>query len=95
MSNMISYITLFLLMVLSFYFSLTETAFTALNRIRIKSMIEDMPSTINGWIVHMLGKIPENNDSFKYENLTVAVSKVEHRRALECIVTVGNIIKTM
>jgi len=52
--------------------------------------IEKMPPTISGWIVHMLGKIPENGDNFHYENLTVTVSKVERRRALECIVSVEN-----
>lgn len=52
--------------------------------------IETMPSTISGWIVHMLEKIPENGDAFSYENLTVTVSKAERRRALECIVTIEN-----
>lgn len=40
MGSAIAYIGLFVLLVLSFYFSLTETAFTALNRIRIKNMAE-------------------------------------------------------
>jgi len=41
---------------------------------------------VSGWIVDMLGKIPEEGDSFTYENLTVTVHKTEHRRALECII---------
>ena len=49
---------------------------------------EKMPSTISGWIVNMLGKIPEIGDTFEYKNLTVSVSKTERRRALECIITV-------
>jgi len=48
----------------------------------------DLPPTICGWILDVLGKIPEKDDSFKYENLTVTVSQTERRRALECIVTV-------
>jgi len=36
----IAYIALLVLMVFSFYFSLTETAFTALNRIRIKTLAD-------------------------------------------------------
>lgn len=52
--------------------------------------IEEMPSTIGGWVVNMLEKIPEKGDVFTYENLKVTVSKTEHRRALECIVVVEN-----
>ena len=44
--------------------------------------------TVSGWIMNMLGKIPEEGDSFAYMNIAVTVSKVEHRRALECVVTV-------
>jgi CBS domain containing-hemolysin-like protein len=44
-------------------------------------------STVSGWIMDMLGKIPEEGDTFVYENLTVTVSKAEHRRVLECIIT--------
>jgi len=51
--------------------------------------IETMPSTISGWVVNMLGKVPENGDTFTYKNLTITLSKVERRRALECIVTVS------
>jgi len=52
--------------------------------------IEKMPTSINGWIVHMLGKIPEKGDTFRYANLIVTVSKTERKRTLECIVTVEN-----
>ncbi|MCL2841050.1 MAG: hemolysin family protein [Defluviitaleaceae bacterium] len=41
---------------------------------------------VSGWIVDMLGKIPEEGDTFTYENLTVTVHKTQHRRALECII---------
>jgi CBS domain containing-hemolysin-like protein len=50
--------------------------------------IEKLPTTVNGWIVHMLGKIPKCGDSFSYKNLTVTVSKAERRRVFECMVEV-------
>jgi CBS domain containing-hemolysin-like protein len=50
--------------------------------------VEKLPTTVNGWVVHMLDKIPEQGDTFKYENLTINVSKTERKRTLECIVTV-------
>lgn len=46
-------------------------------------------STVSGWIMDMLGKIPEKGDAFDYENLHVAVTAVGQRKALECIVTVN------
>lgn len=45
--------------------------------------------TVGGWIMDMIGKIPEEGDSFVYENLTVTVNKTEHRRVLECIISVN------
>ena len=45
--------------------------------------------TVGGWIVDMLGKIPEKGDTFTFGNLTVIVHKTQHRRALECIVKVN------
>ena len=49
---------------------------------------EPEAASVSGWIMDMLGKVPEEGDTFTYENLTVAVHKTEHRRVLECIVTV-------
>ena len=48
---------------------------------------ETASPTVSGWIVDELGKIPEEGDSFTFENLTVTVHKTEHRRALECIIS--------
>jgi CBS domain containing-hemolysin-like protein len=45
-------------------------------------------STVSGWIMDTLGKIPEEGDNFTYKNLTVTVHKVEGRRVLECLVSV-------
>jgi len=50
----------------------------------------NMPSTLSGWIVQTLGKLPVEGDTFRYKNLTITVSKTERRRALECIVTMDS-----
>ena len=39
--------------------------------------------TVGGWVTDTLGKIPEINDSFKYKNLTVTVTKRDSRHVLE------------
>jgi len=41
---------------------------------------------ISGWVVSMLGKIPEVGDEFRYGGLVVTVSKTERRRVIECVV---------
>jgi len=53
-----------------------------------ESDAEGLPPTLGGWVVNVLGKIPEEGDSFNYEDLIITVSKAERRRALECIVVV-------
>ena len=45
-------------------------------------------NTVSGWIMDILEKVPAEGDSFLFNNLTVTVHKTEHRRVLECIVTV-------
>jgi len=47
-------------------------------------------TTVSGWIMDMLGRLPEEGDNFSYKNLTVTVHKAEHRRVQECIITVEN-----
>lgn len=44
-------------------------------------------STIGGWVLNELGKIPETGDAFDYQNLHVVVTKTDNRRALEIKVT--------
>ena len=44
--------------------------------------------SVNGWILNNLGKMPEEGDTFSFENLTVTVGKTKDRRAIECIITV-------
>ncbi len=40
-------------------------------------------STVNGWVMHELGKVPEEGDTFQIGQWTVTVTKVEYRRAIE------------
>jgi len=53
-----------------------------------KEDADDLPPTVCGWILERLGKIPEKDDVFVYEHLTVTVIRTERRRALECVVIV-------
>lgn len=51
--------------------------------------IEETESvSAGGWAMEQLGKIPENNDSFNYENLTVTVTGTESHRVTEITVFV-------
>jgi CBS domain containing-hemolysin-like protein len=43
--------------------------------------------TVSGWIIQKLGAIPNEGDTFTYENLSITVSKTENRRAIEIIAT--------
>jgi len=51
-----------------------------------ESDLDKLPATVNRWVIDTLSKIPEKGDAFKYKNLTVTVSKVEGKRALEVVV---------
>ncbi len=44
--------------------------------------------TVSGWVMEELGRIPNEGDTFTYQNLTVKVTKTDHRRVLEITVTV-------
>lgn len=44
--------------------------------------------SVGGWVLEQLGKIAEEGDEFKYENLYVKVTKVAERRILEINVSV-------
>lgn len=51
--------------------------------------IEETESvSAGGWAMEQLGKIPENGDSFEYENLTVTVTGTESHRVTEITVLV-------
>lgn len=43
-------------------------------------------ATVSGWVMSELGKIPEEGDTFTYENLHVVVSRTDHRKVLEILV---------
>jgi len=45
-------------------------------------------STVSGWIMDMLGRTPEEGDTFTYEKLEVTVTKADGRIADECIIRV-------
>lgn len=51
--------------------------------------IESENTSVGGWVMERLEKIPEINDYFEYENLSVTVTKTEDRRVNEVIVAVG------
>ncbi|MFI3206013.1 MAG: hemolysin family protein [Clostridia bacterium] len=50
---------------------------------------ETEASTINGWVVDNIDKIPAVGDSFELDNLTVFVTKSESQRATEIQITVN------
>ena len=50
--------------------------------------LEEIPddsdiTTVSGFAAHSLGKIPDDGDTFDYENLTVTVTKTDSNRVLE------------
>ena len=45
-------------------------------------------STINGWVISELDRIPEKGDSFDFENLHIAVEETESQRATRVRITV-------
>ena len=49
---------------------------------------ESESNTVSGWIMDMLRRIPEEGDSFAYENIIVTVTKADPRRAEECVVEI-------
>jgi len=45
-------------------------------------------STISGWVMEQIGRVPEQGDQFQAEGLDVTVTRVEQRRVLEIRVNV-------
>ncbi len=45
-------------------------------------------NTISGWVVKEVGRVPEEGDTFTYENLQVTVTRMDHRRVIEISVVV-------
>jgi len=46
-------------------------------------------STVGGWIMDTLGRIPEVGDSFTHEKLTVTVTHADERLAEWCVISVA------
>lgn len=45
-------------------------------------------TSVAGWVMEMMGKIPAQGDSFTYKNLTIAIEKVNDKRIRKVKVTV-------
>lgn len=48
-------------------------------------------STVNGWILDEMGKIPFIGDSFHYKNLIVTITGADTKRVFEAIIEIQNI----
>ena len=46
-------------------------------------------STVSGWVIDQLGRLPLVGDHFQAEGLDVTVTMVDHRRVLEVRVAVA------
>lgn len=51
---------------------------------------ESESSTVGGWIIDKLERIPVKGDSFTHENLIVTVTKATPKRAEECLIELVN-----
>ena len=49
---------------------------------------EDMPQTVNGFVLKELESIPQKGDMFQYKNLTVEITKIGPKRIEEIKVTI-------
>ena len=50
--------------------------------------VDTESSTVGGWVIDMLGKVPVKGDELTYENLQIIVTKTEFRRITELKITV-------
>ena len=50
--------------------------------------LESDEASVGGWVVKELDKIPEEGDSFTYDNVEVVVTKTDSKRLLEIEATV-------
>jgi len=48
-------------------------------------------TTVGGWVIGQLGKIPVPNDSFAFENLSITVTKANMKTVLEVKITIEEI----
>ncbi len=54
-----------------------------------KIVDETEASTVNGWVIENIDKIPSVGDNFEFDNLSILVTKVENKRATEIKVKVN------
>ncbi len=47
-------------------------------------------TTVGGWVMEKLGKVPAKGDSFIFNNLKISVTKIDDKRVLEIVVLVNN-----
>jgi magnesium and cobalt exporter, CNNM family len=52
-------------------------------------------STVNGWILDEMGKIPFIGDSFNYKNLLITITSADTKRVLEATIEIQNIEKEL
>lgn len=50
--------------------------------------IDTESSTVGGWVIDMLGKVPTKGDELTYENLRIIITKTDARRIAELEITV-------
>ena len=50
---------------------------------RFRTEIESDCTSIAGWVMEMMGRIPEEGDCFDFENLHITVTATDHHRVLE------------
>lgn len=76
------------------FIKISDNTFQVLGGYDLEELFDffDMPldetdsSTISGWVMEQLGKIPAEGDFFEYENLLVTVTKTDNNRVIEVII---------
>lgn len=65
----------------SFIIACTANLSDLFDRFSLRGDVDS--SSISGWVLEQLGRVPEEGDRFTYENLDVTVTRVDNRRILE------------
>lgn len=72
---------------------LKDGSYRVLGNVRVETILEMFNidkaidnTTVSKWVIESLGKIPNEGDSFIYENLKVVITKTSYRRILEIII---------
>ncbi len=82
--------------VLSDITKVTDTEFKVLGSTAVNAFseyfdlgeIDNDSTSVGGWVIDMLGKVPETGDTCSYKNLKITISKTEFRRITELTVVV-------